>query len=160
MFRKVEAALHVSTSCLFPRVFSRAFKQSPTNTMKKSPYFLAGSSESTSDDRKSSKRENLSSKRQTRSSKTLMKSSSSTELKTKLGTVDIESCVSSKTAVITKTKKSVVRPVKDEWMPENWEMVLENIRSMRKARDAPVDNMGAEQCADSASPPEVCSTSF
>ena len=41
------------------------------------------------------------------------------------------------------------------WVPENWEAVLNNIRCMRKARDAPVDHMGAEKCADEAGSPEV-----
>lgn len=32
--------------------------------------------------------------------------------------------------------------------PANWQQVLENIREMRKKRDAPVDSMGCEKCFD------------
>ena len=42
-----------------------------------------------------------------------------------------------------------------KWAPENWESVVDNIRKMRINRDAPVDLMGAEQCADEATTPEV-----
>ena len=41
------------------------------------------------------------------------------------------------------------------FLPENWDTVLHNIQIMRAMKDAPVDKMGAEQCADSASSPEV-----
>lgn len=43
----------------------------------------------------------------------------------------------------------------EKWMPENWEEVLNNIREMRKNRDAPVDNMGCEQCPETSCTPEV-----
>ncbi|KAF0291154.1 Endonuclease III-like protein 1 [Amphibalanus amphitrite] len=39
---------------------------------------------------------------------------------------------------------SKVVDIEDCWCPPQWEEVLENIRSMRAARDAPVDSMGAE----------------
>ncbi|XP_060642497.2 endonuclease III-like protein 1 [Anolis sagrei] len=41
------------------------------------------------------------------------------------------------------------------WEPRNWEQHLSNIREMRKAKDAPVDQMGAGKCYDADAPPEV-----
>ncbi|XP_020862502.1 endonuclease III-like protein 1 [Phascolarctos cinereus] len=46
-------------------------------------------------------------------------------------------------------------PKKPKWEPPNWRLQLENIREMRKSKDAPVDHMGAEQCYDQNAPPEV-----
>ncbi|XP_050296346.1 endonuclease III-like protein 1 [Anthonomus grandis grandis] len=40
-------------------------------------------------------------------------------------------------------------------MPENWELVLDNIREMRKKFDAPVDSMGCHKCSDENASPEV-----
>ncbi|MEE6508566.1 hypothetical protein FKM82_021941 [Ascaphus truei] len=42
-----------------------------------------------------------------------------------------------------------------KWDPLNWRQHLENIRHMRSARDAPVDQMGAEKCFDQDAAPEV-----
>ncbi|XP_050824728.1 endonuclease III-like protein 1 isoform X1 [Gopherus flavomarginatus] len=42
-----------------------------------------------------------------------------------------------------------------KWEPGNWRQQLENIREMRRNKDAPVDQMGAEKCFDSSAPPEV-----
>uniref|UniRef100_A0A8C3SIL5 Endonuclease III-like protein 1 n=1 Tax=Chelydra serpentina TaxID=8475 RepID=A0A8C3SIL5_CHESE len=42
-----------------------------------------------------------------------------------------------------------------KWEPGNWRQQLDNIREMRRNRDAPVDQMGAEKCFDSSAPPEV-----
>ena len=39
--------------------------------------------------------------------------------------------------------------------PENWEVVYENIREMRKHRTAPVDSMGCERLADDAGSAEI-----
>uniref|UniRef100_A0A8D0H9Q1 Nth like DNA glycosylase 1 n=1 Tax=Sphenodon punctatus TaxID=8508 RepID=A0A8D0H9Q1_SPHPU len=44
---------------------------------------------------------------------------------------------------------------KPKWEPKNWPEQLANIREMRKGRDAPVDQMGAEKCFDSRAPPEL-----
>jgi hypothetical protein len=44
---------------------------------------------------------------------------------------------------------------KSKWEPKNWHEVLNNIREMRKQRDAPVDTMGCDKCADRSAPPEV-----
>lgn len=51
--------------------------------------------------------------------------------------------------------KQLLRPGQPGWKPNNWHEVLNNIRQMRAARDAPVDNMGAEKCMDEDVPPEV-----
>lgn len=48
-----------------------------------------------------------------------------------------------------------LKPGQAGWEPPNWREVLENIRKMRSARDAPVDNMGAEKCMDEQATPEV-----
>ncbi|XP_078096814.1 endonuclease III-like protein 1 [Mustelus asterias] len=42
-----------------------------------------------------------------------------------------------------------------KWEPSHWREQWENIREMRKSRDAPVDSMGAEQCFDKTAAPEV-----
>jgi endonuclease-3 len=42
-----------------------------------------------------------------------------------------------------------------KWEPKNWREVLNNIREMRKQRDAPVDTMGCDKCADESARPEV-----
>ncbi|XP_053897333.1 endonuclease III-like protein 1 isoform X1 [Malaclemys terrapin pileata] len=42
-----------------------------------------------------------------------------------------------------------------KWEPGNWRQQLDNIREMRRKKDAPVDQMGAEKCFDSSAPPEV-----
>ncbi|XP_073414503.1 endonuclease III-like protein 1 isoform X2 [Dendrobates tinctorius] len=41
------------------------------------------------------------------------------------------------------------------WEPKSWREELENIRQMRRARDAPVDQMGAEKCFDQNAEPQV-----
>ena len=58
-----------------------------------------------------------------------------------------------------RTKKDCNEDIEDIhkslWKPDNWETVLENVRLMRRNRDAPVDSMGAEKCADQDAPPKV-----
>ncbi|XP_062820368.1 endonuclease III-like protein 1 isoform X1 [Anolis carolinensis] len=46
-------------------------------------------------------------------------------------------------------------PKRKRWEPRNWEQHLSNIREMRKAKDAPVDQMGAGKCYDADALPEV-----
>lgn len=41
------------------------------------------------------------------------------------------------------------------WEPQNWQQQLDNIRIMRSKKDAPVDQLGAEQCYDASAPPKV-----
>ncbi|RWS28630.1 endonuclease III-like protein 1, partial [Leptotrombidium deliense] len=36
----------------------------------------------------------------------------------------------------------------NEWQPKNWNLLLENIKQMRKMNEAPVDTMGCDQCHD------------
>lgn len=45
------------------------------------------------------------------------------------------------------------------WEPQNWQQQLANIRIMRSKKDAPVDQLGAEQCYDASAPPKVGSAS-
>ncbi|XP_048408315.1 endonuclease III-like protein 1 isoform X2 [Stegostoma tigrinum] len=49
---------------------------------------------------------------------------------------------------------SSVEDTPSKWEPENWREQLDNIREMRKGRDAPVDHMGAEQCFDKTAAPK------
>lgn len=42
-----------------------------------------------------------------------------------------------------------------KWEPDNWREVINNIREMRRQRDAPVDTMGCDKCADESAPPKV-----
>ena len=44
---------------------------------------------------------------------------------------------------------------KGKWEPSAWRSALENIREMRKSRDAPVDTMGCDVISDSRASPEV-----
>ena len=43
----------------------------------------------------------------------------------------------------------------DRWEPPEWQVMLDNIREMRKHKDAPVDSMGAEKICDENAPPKV-----
>ncbi|KAG8234708.1 hypothetical protein J437_LFUL014324 [Ladona fulva] len=43
----------------------------------------------------------------------------------------------------------------ERWRPANWEKIIDNIREMRKNKDAPVDNMGCDECPDKGVEPEV-----
>lgn len=53
-----------------------------------------------------------------------------------------------------KTKyKSIVKS--ESQFPLNWEIVLNNLREMRKNFDAPVDSMGCDKCFDENAPPKV-----
>ncbi|XP_006893938.1 PREDICTED: endonuclease III-like protein 1 [Elephantulus edwardii] len=50
----------------------------------------------------------------------------------------------------------VVEPLRPPaWEPQDWQKQLENIRTMRSRKDAPVDRLGAEHCYDSSAPPKV-----
>jgi hypothetical protein len=51
-------------------------------------------------------------------------------------------------AIETENKKS-------KWEPNNWREVVNNIREMRRQRDAPVDTMGCDKCADESAPAAV-----
>ncbi|KYM95538.1 PREDICTED: endonuclease III-like protein 1 [Cyphomyrmex costatus] len=42
-----------------------------------------------------------------------------------------------------------------QWMPSNWEIILENIKEMRKSETAPVDTMGCHKCTDPDASPIV-----
>lgn len=59
-------------------------------------------------------------------------------------------------------KSEIVEPVdrknvkkEDQWMPLNWEIILKNIKEMRKHGTAPVDEMGCHKCADPTASPSV-----
>ena len=41
------------------------------------------------------------------------------------------------------------------WTPKNWQQQLDNIREMRRNRDAAVDHQGCERTADETAPPDV-----
>lgn len=43
----------------------------------------------------------------------------------------------------------------ERWMPRNWEIILENIKEMRRRETAPVDTMGCHRCADPSASPVV-----
>jgi endonuclease-3 len=53
------------------------------------------------------------------------------------------------------SKAREIENSKSKWEPKNWREVVSNIREMRKQRDAPVDTMGCDKCADESAPPEV-----
>ncbi|XP_039630626.1 endonuclease III-like protein 1 [Polypterus senegalus] len=48
-----------------------------------------------------------------------------------------------------------IDPKTSRWEPQSWERQLENIREMRKNKDAPVDQMGADKCFDRDATPKV-----
>ena len=128
---------------------------------KKSPYFSSlVSEESISGSDQVQKETNLSSKRQTRSSTSSCTTSKTTQFKAKLKVEKQNDATSNNMLAVTSSAKKITRKnVKEEvlqpWQPENWEVVFENIRSMRLSRDAPVDSMGAEKSVDPNTPPEV-----
>ena len=49
----------------------------------------------------------------------------------------------------------VMKKAVKKFVPDNWETILDNIRQMRRSRDAPVDSMGAEKCADRGASQQV-----
>lgn len=107
---------------------------------RKSPYFT---SEEESKSASSSKRQTRSGKRQA--------------IRIKLDETTGGLNESANEMVKVKKVKKVAASVEADkpFLPENWDTVLHNIQIMRAKKDAPVDQMGAEQCADSASSPEV-----
>ncbi|XP_068002580.1 endonuclease III-like protein 1 isoform X1 [Melanerpes formicivorus] len=52
-------------------------------------------------------------------------------------------------------EQSRAEPQRPRWEPRNWQQQLENIREMRRSRDAPVDQMGVQKCFDSSAAPKV-----
>lgn len=113
---------------------------------RKSPYFTS------KEECNTAKAESSPSKRQTRSSK-------QQTIKIKFDDTSAGS-ESANEKVKSKKAKKVVSAVEENtaqklFLPEHWEAVLNNIQIMRAEKDAPVDQMGAEQCADSATSPEV-----
>ncbi|KAK9672267.1 hypothetical protein RND81_12G087800 [Saponaria officinalis] len=58
-------------------------------------------------------------------------------------------------SLVRQTKVKLASTVKSEVdPPDNWEQVLEGIRSMRSSEDAPVDSMGCERAGSSLPPKE------
>ena len=49
---------------------------------------------------------------------------------------------------------------KAKWEPKNWQEVLENIKTMRAAKDAPVDTMGCERTMEENVEPNVTNFSI
>ena len=81
--------------------------------------------------------------------------------KTVKKTVPVQKTPSSATRKTVSKKKASskevgkVSPSGDDWEPPQWREMLENIREIRKHKDAPVDSMGAEKIADEDAPPKV-----
>lgn len=50
---------------------------------------------------------------------------------------------------------SSIKTENDDGKPLNWETILNNLREMRKNKDAPVDYMGSHKCPDEAAEPKV-----
>lgn len=46
------------------------------------------------------------------------------------------------------SSESTIPEKQEKWEPKNWWAHLNNIREMRKAKDAPVDTMGCHKCSD------------
>lgn len=57
--------------------------------------------------------------------------------------------------ILTDKIKTEIVEKKLKLEPPSWSLVLDNIREMRKGRDAPVDNMGCDKCMDESAPPQV-----
>nr|CAD7197860.1 unnamed protein product [Timema douglasi] len=53
------------------------------------------------------------------------------------------------------TKDRDVSDKRTRWEPRDWVQVADNIRTMRKGGDAPVDDMGCDKCMDEDAPPKV-----
>ncbi|KAI5762055.1 NTHL1 [Gulo gulo luscus] len=52
-------------------------------------------------------------------------------------------------------KEGAKPPEAPGWEPPDWRQQLVNIRTMRRGKDAPVDQLGAEHCYDPSAPPKV-----
>lgn len=52
-------------------------------------------------------------------------------------------------------KKEDIKTEKNDKMPYNWEIVLNNLREMRKSFNAPVDSMGCHKCHDDTAEPKA-----
>ncbi|XP_011184684.2 endonuclease III-like protein 1 [Zeugodacus cucurbitae] len=59
-----------------------------------------------------------------------------------------ENVVESKEDLLHLTKANINMENQVKWEPQNWRLILENIRSMRTDVEAPVDTMGCHKCAD------------
>lgn len=46
-------------------------------------------------------------------------------------------------------------PTSSKWEPVDWRQQLDNIKTMRAAKDAPVDKIGASKLADPTTSPKV-----
>lgn len=57
--------------------------------------------------------------------------------------------------ILTDEIKTEVLEKKLKLEPPSWSLILDNIREMRKGRDAPVDNMGCDKCMDESAPTQV-----
>jgi len=68
--------------------------------------------------------------------------------------VKIEKCVFKNESAEQSIDSKVIKK-KEQWMPLNWEIILENIKEMRKHETAPVDEMGCHKCADPNASPSL-----
>ncbi|EZA60279.1 hypothetical protein DMN91_011158 [Ooceraea biroi] len=67
----------------------------------------------------------------------------------KIEKFDLKNEITEESVDVKTTKKG------EQWMPPNWEIILKNIREMRKHGTAPVDEMGCHKCADPNASPVV-----
>ncbi|KAL0127202.1 hypothetical protein PUN28_005476 [Cardiocondyla obscurior] len=77
------------------------------------------------------------------------------EIKTK--TIKTEGIKTEKRVTENKNVETDSKSTEDKkrWMPFNWEVILKNIKEMRKDKTAPVDTMGCHKCADPNASPKV-----
>lgn len=64
------------------------------------------------------------------------------------------------TAVESSQNKTESNAKTSKAMPANWEIMLNNVREMRKNSDAPVDTMGCHKCSDETESPPVSQFKF
>ena len=164
------------------RSICRTFSKMSTTTSK-SPYFegrrtrsrrIAGLSTKTTDTTPDAKGDKVKSKpaKKQDSSKTNSRKRQHVSVQYETDDSQVDTDKTKKTASVQKnppsaTRKSVskeiasskedgkVSPSGDDWEPSQWREMLENIREIRKHKDAPVDSMGAEKIADEDAPPKV-----
>ncbi|EGI68191.1 PREDICTED: endonuclease III-like protein 1 [Acromyrmex echinatior] len=84
---------------------------------------------------------------------TLIKSED-VELSTGIQDIKTEECEIKNENVELKLNPKNVKD-KKQWMPPDWEIILENIKEMRKSETAPVDTMGCHKCTDPDASPVV-----
>ena len=136
---------------LFGRSIHNLKKMSSASSSKSSPYFPLTPKKGKSKDDNLSLKGKLEKNEEsgTTERKRAKKLSSKTETKPPQGPTSV--AIKKKDLNIPAGESTDTKQVK--WEPKHWKEVLENLRSMRSSRSAPVDTMGCHMCSDEKATP-------